>query len=81
MGVVDQRLGFGKMRVICTDRKIRVCRIPGKFRRKLWINSGAYVLVKPWEMQGEEKGDIIYKYTKHQVYVLRKKGLLSGLEG
>jgi len=35
------------------------------------------VLVKPWELQGDSKGDIIFKYTKAQAGWLRRKGYLD----
>lgn len=80
IGVVDQRLGFGKMRVLCADRKLRICRIPGKFRRRLWVKTGDFVVMEPWEIQSDEKGDIVYKYTHFQALALQRKGLLKSLE-
>ncbi len=80
LGIVDQRMGFGKMRVVCADRNVRLCRIPGKFRRRLWVRTGNFVIIVPWEIQGDTKGDIIYKYTKAQADALQRKGLLKGLE-
>lgn len=81
IGLVDQRLGYGKMRVICSDRKIRICGIPGKYRKQLWIRAGTYVIIKPWDVQSDIRGDIIYKYSKYQAQILQDKGLLKGLEG
>lgn len=80
LGVVESRLGFGKMRVICTDKKIRICRVPGKFRRRLWIRVGYIVLVKPWEIEGDRKGDVLYSYRNAQVEWLKNKGFLNDLE-
>ncbi|MFH1126588.1 MAG: translation initiation factor eIF-1A [archaeon] len=81
LGMIESRLGFGKMYVICTDKKMRICRVPGKYRRKIWVREGEIVLMVPWEFEGDKKGDIIYKYRKAQVDWLRNKGLLEGLEG
>src|SRR3989338_11007068 len=61
LGVVDSRLGFGKMNVICSDKKARICRVPGKYRRSLWVQDGDVVLVEPWQFEGDRKGDIIFK--------------------
>ena len=36
-GIVDQRLGASRMKVRCLDEKTRVCRIPGRLKRKLWV--------------------------------------------
>mgnify|MGYP001996400058 CR=1 FL=1 len=80
LGIVDQRLGASRMRVKCLDGKTRLCRIPGRLKRKLWVREEDIVLVEPWELQGDEKGDIIYKYKKTQVAFLKRKGHLKKLE-
>ncbi|MEA3343348.1 MAG: translation initiation factor eIF-1A [archaeon] len=80
LGMIESRLGFGKMNVICTDKKIRICRVPGKYRRRIWVREGEIVLVMPWQFEGERKGDIIYKYRKAQSDWLRNKGLLEELD-
>src|SRR3989344_1334687 len=77
LGVVDSRLGFGKMNVICSDKKARICRVPGKYRRSLWVQDGDVVLVEPWQFEGDRKGDIIFKYRRIQAQWLRNKGLLK----
>ncbi len=79
-GVVDQRLGASRMRVRCLDDKTRICRIPGRLKRKLWVREGDLVLVEPWEMGGDEKGDILFKYRPSQIEWLKKKGYLKKLE-
>ena len=79
-GVVDQRLGGSRMRIRCLDGKTRICRIPGRLKRTLWVREGNIVIVEPWELGGDEKGDIIYKYTNAQVALLKKKGHLKALE-
>ncbi len=81
IGVIEQRLGASRMRVRCLDGKTRVCRVPGRLKRKLWINESDLVLVEPWEFSGDEKGDIIFKYRISQVQWLKKKGYLKELEG
>ena len=80
LGVVDQRLGASRMRVKCLDGKTRLCRIPGRLKRKLWVREEDIVLVEPWELQGDEKGDIIFKYRPTQVNWLKKKGYLKEIE-
>ena len=77
LGFVDQRLGAGRLRIRCLDGKERICRVPGRLRRQLWIREGDLVLVKPWEYQKDDRGDILYKYTRSQVEWLRKKGYLD----
>lgn len=80
LGIVDQRLGASRMRVRCLDSKERICRIPGRLKRKLWVREGDLVLVEPWEFEGDEKGDILFKYRPSQVDWLKKKGYLKKLE-
>jgi len=79
-GIVEQRLGGTRMRVRCLDNKTRICRIPGRYKRRLWIREGDTVLVEPWELSGKEKGDLIFKYKKSQIQWLKGKGYLKELE-
>ncbi len=79
LGVVESRLGFGKMNIICSDRKARICRVPGKYRQHLWVKEGEIVLVEPWQFEGDRKGDIVYKYRKAQVSWLHEHGYLKDL--
>ena len=80
LGIVEQRVGGSRMLVRCFDSKVRNCRIPGRLKRKLWIRENDVVIVEPWEYSGDEKGDVIYKYTPTQMYFLRKKGYLKELD-
>ena len=79
-GIIEQRLGGSRMRVKCLDGKNRICRIPGRLTRRLWVREGDVVVVEPWEFGGDEKGDIVYKYTPTQLSFLRKKGHLKQLD-
>lgn len=75
LGVVEQMFGFDRLRVRCKDGHVRTCRIRGKIRKRLWVREGDVVIVSPWPVQGDEKGDVIYRYTGTQLEWLRKKGL------
>ncbi len=77
IGVVESRLGGSRMTVRCLDGKTRICRIPGRFKRSLWVRENDYVLVEPWELGGNEKGDIIFKYRPHQVEWLKRRGFVK----
>lgn len=79
LGIIQQRLGASMMRVACLDGKTRVCRIPGRLKRTLWVREGNIVLVEKWEYGGDEKGDIVYKYRPNQIDWLKKKGFLDKL--
>ena len=79
-GIIEQRLGGSRMRVRCLDGKLRICRIPGRLTRNLWVRENDVVIVEPWEYGGNEKGDIIYKYTPTQMSYLKRKGYIKQLE-
>ena len=79
-GVVLSLLGAGRLLVSCADGKERVCRIPGKMRRFIWVREGNVVLVKPWEIEGDKKGDIVWRYNKFQEEWLKRKGYLKNVE-
>lgn len=76
IGIIEQRLGGNKMRVNCLDGKTRVCRVPGRLKRSLWLRPENVVIIEPWEFDNA-KGDVLFKYTPTQVQWLRKKGYLE----
>ena len=80
IGVVEQRAGANRMIVKCLDGNERNCRIPGGKRRKLWIRAGDTVIVKPWEFDGETRGDLMLKYTPAQIEWLKRKGFIKEIE-
>lgn len=82
LGIVKQRLGASRMKVLCLDNKERVCRIPGRLRRHLWVRENDVILVEPWELGGEKSGDVVYKYqNKAEVDFLKRKGYLKEIGG
>lgn len=80
LGILEARHGGSRSSVRCVDGKTRMCRIPGRLKRSLWVREGDIVLVEPWELEGDKKGDIIYKYRSNQVNWLERKGYLDDLE-
>ena len=80
IGLLDQRLGASRMKVRCLDGKTRICRVPGRLKRRLWVREGDVLIVEPWEFGGDEKGDILFKYGPTQVTWLKRKGYLKQLE-
>jgi len=75
LGILLQRLGASRVRVRCLDGKTRICRIPGRLKRRLWVRENDIVIVEPWEYSGDEKGDILYKYSNTQVIFPQKQRL------
>jgi translation initiation factor 1A len=78
LGVVVQRLGANRMEVKTTDGKSVNCRVPGRFKRSMWLRINDTVLIEPWELD-KEKADVIFKYSSGQIIQLKKRGLLKGL--
>jgi translation initiation factor 1A len=74
LGVVEQLLGYDRLKVKCIDGKTRICRIPGRMKKKIWISEGDLVLVTPWDFQSESRGDIVYRYEKDEVRKLKELG-------
>lgn len=79
IGVIVQRLGGNRMEVKTTDGKRRNCRVPGRYKRKLWLRPKNIVLIIPWDFN-DSKGDIIYKYSSAEIIQIEKKGVLSSLK-
>ena len=77
IGILETRLGGSRMRVKCFDGKIRICRIPGRLKRKLWLRPGDFVLIEPWQLGGDDKGDVIFTYKPNQIEWLKKKGIIK----
>lgn len=77
LGIVEDMLGAGRFRINCKDGKTRICRVSGKFKRRQWIRPGDVVLVRPWEVQEDERGDVIWKYRRAEVDWLRRKGMVE----
>jgi len=75
-GVVTQMMGVNNLSIMCEDGKERICRIPGKMFKHIWIKQGDLVIVKLWDFQ-PTKGDVIWRYLGFQVNSLEKRGLLK----
>lgn len=80
LGEVEQLLGDRRMSIRCVDGNTRICRIPGKIRKRIWISEGNIVLLEPWSVETNKRGDILWRYTQQQANWLERKGHLKGLE-
>lgn len=76
MGTVESLLGANKLRVRCMDGLVRLTRIPGKMKKRMWIREGDVLIIVPWSFQNE-KADVIWKYSPPQVNWLERKGFLK----
>src|SRR3972149_12268938 len=78
-GLVLRTLGAGRMEIECEDGFTRICRIPGKMRKRVWVNVGNLVLIEPWTVQSNERADVIWRYTRTQANWLKRKGYIKRL--
>ncbi|UCE75253.1 MAG: translation initiation factor eIF-1A [Methanomassiliicoccales archaeon] len=76
--IAEQLLGASRIKVMCSDGKSRLGRIPGKIKKRMWIREGDLLIVRPWNFQ-DDKADIIYRYTKTQASSLKRKKLLPNM--
>lgn len=79
MGKVSRISGASRFVVRCVDGKERVCTIPGRYRRRFWIKENDVVIVKPWVVQSDERGDIIYRYSVMDTNKLKDRKMLGDL--
>lgn len=77
LGIAENMLGANHVRVRCIDGITRICRIPGKLKKKIWIRQGDIVIVLPWSFQ-KDKADIIWRYSGPHVAWLERHGYLKG---
>lgn len=74
IGEIIELLGASRFRVSCQDGNTRICRMPGRFRRRMRIRVGDLVLIEPWDIEFNDKGDVVWIYTRTQASWLRRKG-------
>jgi translation initiation factor 1A len=80
LGRVKANLGGSRFEIKCIDGFTRICRIPGKFKKSVWVKADNLVLITPWSVQSNERGDIIWNYSKAQELWLDRKGYLKKFE-
>lgn len=77
IGKVIELLGADRLRVKCEDGNERIVRIPGRLKKRIWVRRGDIILVDPWDIETEEKGDMAWRYDKNKIPILKKKGLIE----
>jgi len=66
-------LGNRNMLVYCNDNKMRICRICGKMKGRIFVGVGDLVLISLRDFgEGSNRGDIIGKYPIEQYSSLKK---------
>jgi len=76
-GIIIQMLGHDRVRIRCEDGHIRIGRIPGRFKKRVWMRVGDTVIITPWEFQTDEKCDVVYRYRNNEIEWLKKRGILK----
>ena len=79
LGRVINLLGSNRLQVDCEDGKERICRIPGKLKKRVWTRVDDIIIIKPWDIQSESRGDLVWRYRKNEVEFLKRKGYLNNL--
>lgn len=79
VGRVARIAGATKFFVRCADGKERLCTIPGRLRRSFWIKENDVVIVRPWVVQSDERGDIIWRYSLLDINRLKDRNMLQNL--
>ncbi|MFH2106975.1 MAG: translation initiation factor eIF-1A [Candidatus Micrarchaeota archaeon] len=76
LGIVIGMMGGSRMLVQCKDGKERMCRMPGRLKNQIWVRDGDAVIVQEWELEGDKKGDIIWRYKPIEVRWLRDRNFI-----
>ena len=79
LGRVVNLLGANRLQVECEDGKERICRIPGKLKKRVWTRVDDIVLIKPWDTQSESRGDLVWRYKNTETEFLKRRGYLKNL--
>lgn len=74
---VLSRLGGARLQVECTDGKQRQAIIPGKFRKKIWMNPGDVILVSVDATGNDDVCAVDKKYNQKDIMTLKQKGLIN----
>jgi translation initiation factor 1A len=75
LGIVESMLGANRLKVRCMDGETRTARIPGRMKKRVWINEDDVVIVEPWDWQ-DEKADVKWRYDSQEADKLRQEGYL-----
>lgn len=76
---VLKREGGSPPRVIvyCENGVERNCTIPGKFKKRIFINPGDTVIIIYDKSKSDNKGEVFHKFSQQDVDTLRKEGKIN----
>jgi translation initiation factor 1A len=75
--IIEARLGTNKISARCQDNKVRICRIPGKMKKRIWMRENDAIIVKPWDIDGDRRADVAWVYNPTERNWLRRKKILT----
>jgi translation initiation factor 1A len=58
--------GGSRLVALCEDGLVRMIRIPGRLKIRMWVRMNDLVIVKPWTVQTDKKADLVYRYLPAQ---------------
>lgn len=70
--IVREGHGGSRFSVLCADGKTRLMRVPGKFKKRVWVRVKDIVIINPWVVQGDAKCDLVYRYLPSERIWLHK---------
>ena len=62
LAVVREMSGGSRMLAMCADGHMRMIRIGGKFKKRMWCREHDLIIIKPWVIQSDVKADLKYRY-------------------
>jgi translation initiation factor 1A len=74
--MVKNKLGGKRLAVECSDGKDRIALIPGRFRKRVWMNPGDVILCSVESIGNDSICYIDRKYKNYEIGVLRNKGYI-----
>lgn len=77
-GIVQDMLGNGRLRALCSDAVVRVGRIRGSMRKyagKVIIERGDLVILAKRDFE-DDKVDVVHKFTHEETSKLMRNGML-----
>lgn len=74
---VLSRLGGSRLEVECTDGRKRQAIIPGKFKKRIWMNPGDIILVSVDAIGDDNVCAVDRKYNNKEIITLKQKGLIK----
>ena len=74
--VVREMSGGSRMIALCEDGHMRMVRIPGKFKKRMWVRANDLIIIKPWPVQEDSRADMVYRYKPTQRNRVLRRGIV-----